>query len=281
MASKNITVRPMTHCDIPIMIEMARAERWVLLTEDLRAVMEWTPTGCLAAEIDGRLVGFVTSFLSDGVGWWGNLLVRPQDRGKGVGRQLVQWITEALEAASARTLIVVAARGRESLYRQFGYMSFQDMILWMGQSTGGHSLAQGYRMEDKIQRALALDERAWRFSRGSLLRHLARRRELLTVSSPYAFLMHEPVKQFNFIGPWEASGGNKKAADEVLELLFSRLGAGASILLKSPADNILAQQILKEKGFAPVETEALMYRGQRPETDFKQIFAIATGGSAG
>ena len=126
-----------------------------------------------------------------------------------------------------------------------------------------------------------LDERAWRFSRRPLLLHLARRRELLAVPSPYAFLMHEPVKRFHFIGPWEASGGNPQAAGELLKLLFTRLGDGVSVFLKSPSGNIFARKLLKEHGFIPIETETIMYRGQRPKVDVRQIFALATGGASG
>jgi hypothetical protein len=135
-------------------------------------------------------------------------------------------------------------------------MPFQDLILWMGQYAGKHRFKQGYMVRDKLQHALALDERAWHFSRRKLLRHLARRRELFAVSSPYAFLMHEPVQHFNFIGPWEASGGNKKAAGEVLELLFSRLGTGTPIFLKSPRIIFSPNRSLRQK--------ALLLLGGKP-----------------
>lgn len=277
----DITIRPMTSSDLPGVIDMARGERWFLLPEDLRASMDWTPTSCLIAESDGRLVGFVTSFLSEGVGWWGNLLVRPEVRGKGAGRLLIQRVTEELESCKARSLIVVAARGREGLYRPFDFMPFQNLVLWVGQSTERSRPRQVICGEEEIRRAIVLDEQAWSFSRRPLLRHLARRRELLSVSSPYAFLMHEPVKNFQFVGPWEASIDGKKAADDLLKQLLGRLGTGASVFLKSPVDNLLAAQILAENGFTPIETETMMYRGQPPDAHFNQIFAIATGGATG
>ncbi|MBW2146466.1 MAG: GNAT family N-acetyltransferase [Deltaproteobacteria bacterium] len=277
----NITIRPMRHSDVPAVIELAQGERWYLQPEDLQTSMDWTPTGCLAAESDGRLVGFVTSFLSDGVGWWGNLLVHPEERGRGTGRLLIRRVTEELEACNARTLIVVAARGREGLYRQFDFIPFQDLIMWVGPSSQGSDPRQVIHGEKEIHLALALDEQAWNFSRRPLLMHLARRRELISVPSPYAFLMHEPVKRFQFVGPWEACGGSKEAAGELLKKLFGRLGPGAFVFLKSPADNFFAAQILAENGFTPLETETMMYRGRPPGADFDRIYAIATGGASG
>jgi len=292
---KTLVVRQMTLSDIPEVIEMSRAERWILIPEDLRVAMGWTPTCCMAAEMDGKMVGFVTAFLSDGVGWWGNLLVRPEARGKGMGGALIRRVTGALDRCNARTVIVVAARGKESLYRRFGYTPYQNIVTWVGYSSANSKLeirnsrtlsenrgsGQGKAAEDPISQAMALDEDSWCFSRGPLLHHLARRREILSVSSPFAFLMHEQLNRYHFIGPWEAREGDKRAAGNLLGLLFDTLGTGASVFLKSPEGNALARQILKEYGFFPVEKETIMFCGRQPEPDMRQIFAIATGGASG
>jgi ribosomal protein S18 acetylase RimI-like enzyme len=90
----------------------------------LRTLVERDPDALLVAELDGRIVGVLVAGWD---GWRGNvyrLAVFPEERRRGIGRQLVEAGHERLRALGARRIsAIVADDGPEAaaLWHALGY----------------------------------------------------------------------------------------------------------------------------------------------------------------
>ena len=83
--------RGMTAEDIPAGVLLCRLSGWNQLDADWRVFLRCSSKGCLVAERFGQVVGTVATIrYADRFTWLSMLLVDPQERGKGIGTQLLQ-----------------------------------------------------------------------------------------------------------------------------------------------------------------------------------------------
>ena len=102
----------------------------------LDAVIAHDATELLVARLDGKLVGTATLVTFPlPTGWRGHVedvVVDESVRGRGVGRQLLQRITELAEARQLRTLDLTSRPSRESalrLYESVGFVRRDTNVL--------------------------------------------------------------------------------------------------------------------------------------------------------
>jgi GNAT superfamily N-acetyltransferase len=92
--------------------------------------------GCWIAELDGRLVGGVTlRDLGGGLARLAHLALRPEARGTGAGRRLVDIVVDAARAAGYERLELMTFRDLESareIYRRGGFelKSSEHIVRW-------------------------------------------------------------------------------------------------------------------------------------------------------
>lgn len=122
--------------------------------DELRLSVEWPPitegqaerglahTTFLVAARDGeRIVGMGRMLFDFGyTAYLGDVIVRPEYQGQGIGRQIVQRLIErTMDAAFAEErimFILVAAQGKEPFYEKFGFIrrpnefSGDGMSMW-------------------------------------------------------------------------------------------------------------------------------------------------------
>ena len=94
----SITIRQMRKEDLTFAAECTKAEGWVSENRDmLDSFFLNDPEGCLVAEEDGRQVGIciATNYIS--YGFIGELIVRPDVRGVGIGTALLNKAVEFLK----------------------------------------------------------------------------------------------------------------------------------------------------------------------------------------
>jgi GNAT superfamily N-acetyltransferase len=103
------------------MLERERIAAWLLVDDD-RAVgcamaLFWMrlpyPNGMLHAEIAG-------------------VYVEPRYRGRGFARELISDAVDAAKARGARRIVLHAREGSKDLYRKFGFVDSNEMVLASG-----------------------------------------------------------------------------------------------------------------------------------------------------
>lgn len=98
-----VTIRVMRPADIPRGLELCRASGWNQVAADWRELLALGGSGCLVAELDGRVVGTATAVVYEGrFAWIGMVLVDPDARGRGIGTALMEHALGALGDLPAR-----------------------------------------------------------------------------------------------------------------------------------------------------------------------------------
>src|SRR6266516_6587956 len=109
------------HDDIDGFLSLAVAEGWICGRWEFEFLFRSFPQGCLVAREAELPIGYVTSIRYGESGWVGNLLVRKECRGKGVGTALMKQALAALSEAGAGTTWLTASREGKPIYESLGF----------------------------------------------------------------------------------------------------------------------------------------------------------------
>lgn len=115
-------IREMREEDLAFAAECTAAEGW--LSEN-RATLEGffinNPKGCLVAEEKGKPVGICVSTFYGKTGFIGELIVRPEVRGRGVGAELLNHGVRVLKDWGAETIYLDGVVKAVELYERNGF----------------------------------------------------------------------------------------------------------------------------------------------------------------
>jgi ribosomal protein S18 acetylase RimI-like enzyme len=122
MPTPTTSIRPMTPADVQAAAAAVFAGNWGDRTEFFRFA---TGSGaCLpfvAVGPDGAILGTGVGAVHGSVGWVGTIFVAREARRRGLGVALTTTVTEALESAGCRTLMLVATEHGRPLYERLGF----------------------------------------------------------------------------------------------------------------------------------------------------------------
>lgn len=120
MTSMAITFRTMTQADIPRGMELCRAAQWNQRPSDWERILQLSPQGCRVALFDERVIGTVTTIqYEDRFAWIGMMLVAPEMRGQGIGRELMEQVLALLP--DLPSIRLDASPAGYPLYRKLGF----------------------------------------------------------------------------------------------------------------------------------------------------------------
>lgn len=123
----SVTVRPMRLDDLPRILEIERRSfptPWskgafvAELTENRRARY-------VVAEVDGVVAGYIGMWLIAGEGHITNVAVHPDYRGRGIGRRLMEAMTDVCRREGGRRMTLEVRRSNriaQSLYESLGFV---------------------------------------------------------------------------------------------------------------------------------------------------------------
>jgi GNAT superfamily N-acetyltransferase len=261
------------HADIDIFLELAEVEEWVCDRWEFEFLFRTFPRGCLAAKDGERPIGFITSIKYGESGWIGNLLVRKELRGNGVGTMLMAKALAALSAAGAGTVWLTASRSGKPIYETLGFVAVDVVNRWVGTGIGGQA-----PVPETITRGemLAIDRAGWGDWRDTLIDAVVGRGRVLNVAG--TFLVCQPCAGGLQIGPWS---GTEQGSQVLLGHALAAAEAGERIYLDVPIRNTVQTDLLLKKGFSIRGSTLLMCLGEATGYAPERIFALASMGSMG
>jgi ribosomal protein S18 acetylase RimI-like enzyme len=224
--------------------------------------------------MDDAPVAFITSIKYGMSAWIGNLIVRKELRGKGIGSTLMKRALADLVDAGARTVWLTASESGKRIYERSGFAVIDMVKRWFGMGTGGVDVDSG---EVSTTDILAMDHAGWGDMRESILTELLEQGTVMVRNG--GFLIGQPAEGCMQLGPWGAVGRN--AAKQLLDAARIRAGDGTRIFLDAPVRNVDAAVLLHSRGFTLGGSALLMYLGEKPAYDPTRIYALASMGSMG
>jgi ribosomal protein S18 acetylase RimI-like enzyme len=207
----DVLIRAMRAEDLTFAADCTAAEGWV---SENRTTLEGfylrDPTGCWLAEREGQPVGICVATFYGRNGFIGELIVRPEARGHGVGAALLNHGVKLLEESGAETVYLDGVLKAVELYERNGFRKVCRSWRFSGKLRGRLS-PQVRRMEESdLPKVFALDQASFGAERNFFLR---RRFELfpelcqvMVIEGQLAgFILGRRGEGWASAGPWVVS----------------------------------------------------------------------------
>ena len=248
-----IIIREMNKYDLAFAAECTAAEGWV--SENLATLEGFylnDPKGCLLAEESGRPVGICIATCYGLNGFIGELIVRPEARGKGVGAALLNQAVQILQDRSVETVYLDGVVKAVQLYERNGFRKVCRSWRFSGNLPGKKSPRVRRMSMNDMDQVYSLDNRSF----GADRRFFLRRRfesfpELSYVMADQGlvsgYILGRGGKEWLALGPWvmEEEGENP----EVLLNAFALEAKGRNISIGILDTHQKACELVQTSGF--------------------------------
>jgi len=259
-------IRRLEERDINAAIALTDLEAWGYTREDFRRLLALSPDGCFAAERDGRVVGVLTTTTYDGLAFLGAVIVAPELRGKGVGKEMMEAALAHLRATGVRTVRLNAYLNAIPFYERLGFHREYEVIRWHGPVKAGERVPgiRPIRAEDLTGLA-RMDAKYFGANRHALMARLAE-------EFPGTFLVAEgrgrlrgfivgsPSGDSCEIGPWVVEPGSGSVAEDLYRALIDSAGA-SQVALSGPSRNGALLEFVRQARFKEVFRALRMWWG--------------------
>lgn len=274
-----MTIEPFQPADIASFLHLASGEGWVAEQWEFDFLLATFPLGCLCVrDKAGEAAAFVTAIIHGQSGWLGNLIVRGDLRGQGVGEALFLRGVQALRAAGAETLWLTASKMGKGLYEKHGFATIDTILRWSG---AGRQMQAGRHPETEdtvtVASASSIDSQAWGDRRDALLAATVGRGRLLIEDA--GFLVVQPCGDAMQFGPFATMDNG--TAEKLLDTALGMIPYETRVCLDAPLSNRPAMRLFNRRRMRVTGTNELMYMGKRPSYRPGYLFGLATMGSCG
>jgi GNAT superfamily N-acetyltransferase len=235
-------IRRLEERDIDAAIALTDLEAWGYTREDFRRLLALSPDGCFAAELTGPVVGVLTTTAYDGLAFLGAVIVAPELRGKGVGKEMMEAALAHLKATGVRTVRLNAYLNAIPFYERLGFHGEYEVIRWHGHATAGGDV-RGVRpiRADEVRGLARMDATYFGANRQGLIARLAEEfpGTFLVAEHggrPRGFIVGNPSGDSCEIGPWVVEPGSVRIAQDLYQGLIRSAGA-SEVALSGPSRN--------------------------------------------
>lgn len=262
-----VTVRPMEVRDIELVIGLTDLEGWGYGAKDFRRLISLEPGGCVVAEHGGRVVGVTTITSYGGVAWIGSVIVDPHQRGKGVGRAMMERVHAYAESTGVPTTRLNAYLHAVPFYNKLGYRAEFENIRFLGTGRGKvypgvHQVTAG-----DVEAITRFDEPFFGASRSKVFSALLYdyRQGFFSIvegDEPLGYIVAGESSDGAEIGPWVVNPRHPKVAEGLL-LHALAVARGRQVSFSSPIANTIAVALAHAHGLDESFRTLRMYRGRR------------------
>lgn len=276
-------IEKFTEADISFAVGMTVAEGWDSGRGSFEMLLAHDPDGCFVAKSEAGPVGMITTTRFANTGWIGNLIVRPEQRGGGIGRALMQRAIEWLEGAGIRTLCLEGDPPGVPLYKSLGFIPQSDSPRFRLDATPHIRPGDATNLDARDLAAVCdLDAAVYGDDRSRFL-PLVLRDSLgayrVPASGPLeGFLIVQPSGSRARIGPWAAM--NEAAAESLLRSALSNL-QGRTVVAAVPGPCLTSAQLLATHGFVRTPPSLRMVRGPVPSGGRPECLYALINGAVG
>jgi GNAT superfamily N-acetyltransferase len=257
--------------DVPGACNLSRLAGWNQTESDWRGYLAFEPGGCLAALVDGLLVGTATCVrYGEAMGWIGMVLVHPDHRRLGLGRELLQRTIRYMKGKGTRSIRLDATAAGRKVYVPLGFRDDFEVTRFEGVGSGitartaATSLDVQPLVPADVRLIAGLDARAFGVDRSFVLAALAARDPGLCFVAKASgviagFLIARQGREAIQLGPMVAS---TPPVAEGLFGAFYRAVRGSRLFMDLPMPNRAGAEILTRHGFTVQRSFTRMTLGE-------------------
>lgn len=251
-------IRPLSDSDIPAALGLCRCASWNQVEDDWLRLIDYEPEGCFAAEIDGNLVGTVTTTCyGTDLAWIGMMLVDPQHRRQGIATAMMTHALDYLDRRGVACVKLDATPMGAKVYEQLGFRIELDFQRWV-RDNNQEEIGDAKTSSDALSpQHYFLDRDAFNADRSTWLERLSA--EAFVIADTEGYGMLRPGYLGDYIGPLVAT--DPFVARDLLSRLLHRSTARQCFWDVIDSDAI---EIAESLGFRPIRDLHRMARGDSP-----------------
>ena len=227
------------------------------------------PQGCFVYKDKGQPVAFVTSIAYGASGWLGNLIVRKDYRGRGIGKMLTECAIKSLRSAGVQSIWLSATEAGKWIYQGLGFVEVDVINQWMGL---GHTGKPWDMPGMDVDKMISLDAGCWGDRREPMIKAISQHGRV--IAGPDSFLV---IQQWNHgfvqLGPWVV--GKVERARGMLDAALAQIGPTSPVFSYVPSLNVAAAMLLVERHFIITQRNTLMCLGSDTAYSPMHIFGLA------
>lgn len=253
--------------DIPGAAQLSAEAGWNQTAEDWQTLLELSPEGCLAIEVDRHLAATTTLLCYERrLAWIGMVLTKAEYQRRGFAKRLLARAVENAETMGIATIKLDATDQGQPLYERLGFRSEQEIERWSRPGENAQLPAHRTSMEEPWH---DLDSQVFGTDRSELLKRLARLNSPTSISQSYLFT--RPGRVTAYLGPC-VSEDARTARDLIEGCVVNSQCAWSWDLFPRNQD---AVALARDLGFSPKRHLVRMARGKELRERENAIYAIA------
>ncbi len=250
----------MLEADIVAADELRRLANWNQTLVGWKTLLSLEPHGCFAAELNGKIIGTVTTTAYEKtLAWIGMMLVHPDYRGRGFARQLMQTALRYLQSGGVKCIKLDATPAGRPVYEKLGFVAEWTLTRQLREPRLGADLpvkdaanTRSLTSTDDWKAAATLDAKGFGLNRERVLRALNAQCIAIKVwpeHGPIAgFGMLRTGSHASYLAPLVC-----RESDGARALLSALLTAAGDrpVVWDVPDDHKLANELAALLGFTP------------------------------
>ncbi len=260
-------VRQMSADDFPFATKLANTMNWNMAVEDFEFSSWLEQLGCLVAVHGSQRVGIATCVSFGKVGWFGNLVVKEEFRGRGVGSLLVEHAVDYLQNRGVETIGLYAYPELIGFYGKLGFSFDEDFSVLKINRLGTFTHESHPKLvNENIGEIERFDAEFFGGSRERLLKSIICEKGNLGyyVSNSDGILGYLASTMYNelaWVGPLVFRKGNSSLVASLVRAVLAKLSGRMVYLVPSKKETVLLNMLL-ELGFEEDFSVSRMFLGQ-------------------
>lgn len=254
----------MTVADIPAGMRLKELAGWNQTPVDWERFLRASPEGCFVAETQGRVCGTATTMIYEGrFAWIGMVLVDPENRGQGIGTQLLKKAIEHLDVRRISTVKLDATQQGKPIYETLGFVTEYEIARWVLRRVRGDQTLPQQPARPDLVKISSLDREVFGADRSDLLCSLDHETPEFTLATLLegelaGYALGRRGSRADHLGPWMARNASSGSAllDE-----FLRRSSRETVFVDCLKSNPFAQMLLRSRGFEFARPLTRMFRG--------------------
>jgi GNAT superfamily N-acetyltransferase len=119
-------IKRLAQKDYEFAVDLANTMDWNMATEDFEFMASLEPEGCFVLVEGSKRLGIATCISYGKVGWFGNLIIKPEYRNRGGGSALVNHALAYLNGKGVETVGLYAYSNLVDFYESLGFNQDED-----------------------------------------------------------------------------------------------------------------------------------------------------------